>query len=74
MQKKIFYLQNSTVLAALKDLDPERKSYRLVGQVLVERTVRETIPAVEENSTNVTTFHVLTIHSLGTPLRNLQNS
>ncbi len=56
MQKKLFYLQNSTVLAALKDLDPERKSYRLVGQVLVERTVRETIPAVEENSSNVTPF------------------
>jgi prefoldin subunit 2 len=44
---------HDTVLQALKDLDPERKSYRLVGQVLVERTVRETIPAVEENAKNL---------------------
>ncbi|KAL0483514.1 hypothetical protein AKO1_014548 [Acrasis kona] len=45
---------HDNVLQALKDLNDEnRKTFRLVGQVLVERTVKETIPAVQDNSDNL---------------------
>ncbi len=34
---------------AIKDLDPERKCFRQVGGVLVERKVKEVLPAVRGN-------------------------
>jgi prefoldin subunit 2 len=34
---------------AIKDLDPSRKCFRLIGGVLVERTVAEVLPAVQKN-------------------------
>ena len=34
---------------ALKNVDPDRKCYRLVGGVLVESTVGEVLPALESN-------------------------
>ena len=37
----------------LKPLDPERRAYRLVGGVLVERTVLEVLPSVTANRENV---------------------
>ena len=37
------------VIDAIKDLDPKRKCFRLIGGVLVERTVEEVLPAVNKN-------------------------
>jgi prefoldin subunit 2 len=34
-------------------MDAGRKCYRLVGDVLVQRTVGETLPAVERNKANL---------------------
>lgn len=45
--------EHRLVIDLLKDLEPERKSFRLVGGVLVERTVGEVKPIVEENFTGV---------------------
>lgn len=53
-----FYLSFSTksslVIDTLKDVDPSRKCFRLVGGVLVERTVKEVLPALESNKEQVT--------------------
>lgn len=37
----------------LKPLDGGRRAYRLVGDVLVERTVEEVLPSVSKNKDNV---------------------
>ncbi|KAK6323335.1 hypothetical protein J4Q44_G00056740 [Coregonus suidteri] len=41
--------EHSLVIETLKDVDPTRKCFRLVGGVLVERTVKEVLPALESN-------------------------
>ena len=41
--------EHRLVLEALKPLDPSRKCFRMVGSVIVERTVQEVMPAVEKN-------------------------
>jgi chaperonin cofactor prefoldin len=44
------------VIDTLKDVktkQPDRKCFRLVGGVLVERTVKEVLPALEQNRENV---------------------
>ena len=41
----------------LKPLDPERRAFRLVGGILVERTVKEVLPSVTSNRENVSTVH-----------------
>ena len=41
--------ERTTTIDAIKDLDPKRKCFRLIGGVLVERTVEEVLPAVEKN-------------------------
>ena len=41
--------EHRLVLEKLAGLEPERKAFRLVGGVLVERTVGEVLPFVEEN-------------------------
>lgn len=43
------------VLDALKGVDPDRKCFRMVGGVLVERTVKEVVPALENNHEQVIT-------------------
>tara|TARA_B100001540_G_scaffold51077_2_gene46098 strand:+ start:1172 stop:1759 length:588 start_codon:yes stop_codon:yes gene_type:complete len=53
-RSKIQELQNQAkehelVVDAIKDLDPERKCFRQVGGVLVERKVKEVLPAVRGN-------------------------
>eukprot|EP01092_Planopodium_desertum_P006893 TRINITY_DN28203_c0_g1_i2.p1 TRINITY_DN28203_c0_g1~~TRINITY_DN28203_c0_g1_i2.p1 ORF type:complete len:178 (-),score=17.67 TRINITY_DN28203_c0_g1_i2:107-601(-) len=40
---------HSLVVTAIKDMDPKRRCFRMVGDVLVERTVEEVLPAVKEN-------------------------
>jgi prefoldin subunit 2 len=41
------------VITAIEKLEPERKCFRLVGGVLVERTVGEVLPAVRKNRDGV---------------------
>ena len=45
--------EHQLVEETLKPLDPERRAYRLVGEVLVERTVKEVLPSVTANRENV---------------------
>lgn len=37
----------------LKPLDPSRRAFRLVGEILVERSVAEVLPSVTANKENV---------------------
>jgi len=41
--------EHTLVINAIEKLEPERKCFRLVGGVLVERTVGEVLPAVKRN-------------------------
>jgi hypothetical protein len=45
--------EHRLVIDLLKDLEPERKAFRLIGGVLVERTVGEFSPVVAENYAGV---------------------
>lgn len=41
--------EHSLVISAIQPLDPSRKCYRMIGGVLVERTIKEVLPAVQRN-------------------------
>ncbi|KAJ6848215.1 putative prefoldin subunit 2 [Iris pallida] len=41
--------EHSLVMGAIQPLDPSRRCYRMIGGVLVERTIREVLPAVQRN-------------------------
>mmetsp|Transcript_26552 Transcript_26552/g.37000 ORF Transcript_26552/g.37000 Transcript_26552/m.37000 type:complete len:145 (-) Transcript_26552:295-729(-) len=41
--------EHSLVINTIKDLDPNRRCFRLIGGVLVERTIKEVLPAVQKN-------------------------
>ena len=56
--------RNERVLEALAPLDPGRKCYRLVNNVVVERTVAEVMPAVKTNRDQIVTM----MNGLGTQL------
>lgn len=43
------HTEHSLVIGALDPMDPGRRCYRMVGGVLVERTVAEVLPAVRRN-------------------------
>jgi prefoldin subunit 2 len=45
--------EHELVISTLEPLDKARKCFRLVGDVLVERTVGETLPAVLKNKQNL---------------------
>jgi|Transcript_26341 prefoldin subunit 2 len=45
--------EHKLVVDTLTKLEPERKAFRLVGGVLVERTVEEVLPAVTQNFAGV---------------------
>ena len=45
--------EHQLVLDAFKSVEPERKCFRLIGGVLVERTVKDIKPNLEENLVNV---------------------
>mmetsp|Transcript_4153 Transcript_4153/g.8010 ORF Transcript_4153/g.8010 Transcript_4153/m.8010 type:complete len:125 (+) Transcript_4153:722-1096(+) len=47
------YLRIRLVEETLTPLDPDRRAFRLVGGVLVERTVREVLPTVREHRGNL---------------------
>mmetsp|Transcript_9322 Transcript_9322/g.20717 ORF Transcript_9322/g.20717 Transcript_9322/m.20717 type:complete len:128 (-) Transcript_9322:219-602(-) len=45
--------EHRLVEETLTPLDPDRRAFRLVGGVLVERTVREVLPTVKDVRTNL---------------------
>ncbi|XP_077355697.1 prefoldin subunit 2 [Festucalex cinctus] len=45
--------EHSLVIDTLKDVDPSRKCFRLIGGVLVERTVKEVLPALQTNKEQI---------------------
>ncbi|XP_062849442.1 prefoldin subunit 2 [Trichomycterus rosablanca] len=57
--------EHSLVIDTLKDVDPSRKCYRLVGGVLVERTVKEVLPALENNKEQISKI----VESLNTQMQ-----
>ncbi len=53
--------EHKLVVETLTKLESERKAFRLVGGVLVERTVGEVLPIVSQNFDGVLQFHVFNI-------------
>lgn len=52
---------DSLVLVSLREAlasDPERKCFRMIGGVLVERTVKDVVPALETNKEGVGTISI----------------
>ena len=45
--------EHDLVIRTLQPLDGSRKCYRLFGDVLVERTVSEVLPSVQEQKSNL---------------------
>ncbi|GLJ27064.1 hypothetical protein SUGI_0530600 [Cryptomeria japonica] len=41
--------EHSLVIGAIQPLDPSRHCYRMIGGVLVKRTIAEVLPAVQRN-------------------------
>ena len=41
------------VIETLKEVEKDRKCFRMIGGVLVERTVNEVLPALEQNRDHV---------------------
>ncbi|XP_035217624.1 prefoldin subunit 2-like [Stegodyphus dumicola] len=48
--------EHSLVVDTLKDVDQDRVCYRMIGGVLVERTVKEVLPAVSHNKEQLAVF------------------
>ncbi|GAX75243.1 hypothetical protein CEUSTIGMA_g2688.t1 [Chlamydomonas eustigma] len=48
--------EHDVVMKTLEPMDATRKCFRLVGEVLVERTVGEVLPAVKKNRDNLESF------------------
>ncbi|KAM6395184.1 prefoldin subunit 2 [Rhynochetos jubatus] len=57
--------EHSLVIETLREVDPARKCFRMVGGVLVERTVREVLPALEGNKEQISRI----MEALGQQLR-----
>ena len=49
--------EHRLVIDLLKDLEPERKAFRLIGGVLVERTVGDVGPIVSSNRDGVSALN-----------------
>mmetsp|Transcript_29889 Transcript_29889/g.45298 ORF Transcript_29889/g.45298 Transcript_29889/m.45298 type:complete len:112 (+) Transcript_29889:92-427(+) len=45
--------EHRLVEETLEPLDPDRRAFRLVGGILVERTVKEVLPSVKQNRENL---------------------
>ena len=56
--------EHRLVIDTLKKLNADRKSFRLVGGVLVERTVGEVLPEVTVNHDSVSVNFVSGLHRL----------
>lgn len=55
-------------MGTLKDMPSDRKCFRMVGGTLIESTVKEVVPALESNSSNLKTV----IETLSKDLRKTQ--
>jgi len=53
------------VIEALKEVDGDRKCFRMVGGVLVERTVKDVLPAMLNNYEQVVTYYLIVIFRYG---------
>jgi len=49
------------VIEALKEVDGDRKCFRMVGGVLVERTVKEVLPAMTNNYEQVMNIYDVSV-------------
>ncbi|XP_037470296.1 probable prefoldin subunit 2 [Triticum dicoccoides] len=49
MELEMEVSEHSLVVGAMEPLDPTRRCYRMIGGVLVERTIKEVLPAVYRN-------------------------
>ncbi|EIE89304.1 hypothetical protein RO3G_14015 [Rhizopus delemar RA 99-880] len=45
--------EHKLVIESISSLEPDRKCFRMVGGVLVERTVKEVLPALETNYSGI---------------------
>ncbi|KAF7731192.1 hypothetical protein EC973_000607 [Apophysomyces ossiformis] len=45
--------EHKLVIDSISPLEPDRKCFRMVGGVLVERTIREVLPALETNYSGI---------------------
>ncbi|KAI9307643.1 Prefoldin beta-like protein [Cunninghamella echinulata] len=45
--------EHKLVIDGISPLEPERKCFRMVGGVLVERTIKEVLPALENNHSGI---------------------
>ncbi|XP_050218430.1 prefoldin subunit 2 [Mercurialis annua] len=45
--------EHSLVINAIQPLDQSRRCYRMIGGVLVERTIKEVMPAVQRNKEGI---------------------
>merc|ERR1711992_405621 len=45
--------EHSIVIETLKNVDPSRKCFRMVGGILSERTVNEVLPALQQNKRQI---------------------
>uniref|UniRef100_A0A7S0LDD9 Prefoldin subunit 2 n=1 Tax=Coccolithus braarudii TaxID=221442 RepID=A0A7S0LDD9_9EUKA len=46
--------EHKLVCEAIRPLDPGRKCFRMIGGVIVERTVAEVVPSVQQNMEQIT--------------------
>ena len=68
--------EHQLVLDAFKSVEPDRRCYRLIGGVLIEKTVKEVKPSLEENLLNVCTYNRLsaTISQIDKAIGNLNET
>jgi len=45
--------EHETVIEALKDVDPDRKCFQMIGGVLTEKTVKDVVPNLEDKKTKI---------------------
>ncbi|XP_013414903.1 prefoldin subunit 2 [Lingula anatina] len=56
--------EHELVVEALKDVAPERRCFRMVGGVLVERTVQDVLPALTANKEQIAKLIETLTHQL----------
>ena len=61
--------EHSLVVSTLQPLDADRKCYRQVGDVLIQRTVAEVLPDVKGNAEQLDQVRTRCLHSRSPPKR-----